>query len=76
MEPMEQIRRVTDGVARLKGMFLDVPGTQLSLADASRLSGLERPTCRIVLEVLEETRFLARGRNGLFVRRTSDSPRF
>jgi hypothetical protein len=65
---------VTAAVERLKGVFLDVPGTQLSLADASRLSGLERPMCLVVLEALEDARFLARGRNGLFVRRTSDSP--
>jgi hypothetical protein len=54
-------------------MFLEVPGTQLTLADASRLSGLE-PICRIVLEALEDARFLARSRNGLFVRRTLNRP--
>jgi DNA-binding IclR family transcriptional regulator len=69
-----QTPRVTEGVARLKGIFLNAPGTQLSLADASRLSGLERPTCRIVLEVLEDTHFLSRRHNGLFARRMSDSP--
>jgi hypothetical protein len=55
-------------------MFLEVPGTQLTLADASRLSGLERPVCRIVLEALEDAQLLARSRNGLFVRRTSNRP--
>jgi hypothetical protein len=65
---------VTDAVERLKNLYLEVPGTQLSLDDASRLSGLERPLCLAVLEALEATHFLARGRNGLFVRRTLDSP--
>jgi hypothetical protein len=65
---------VTDAVERLKGLFLEVPGTQLSLAQATRVSGLERDTCRVVLEALEDAHFLARARNGLFVRRTSDSP--
>jgi hypothetical protein len=65
---------VTDAVERLKNLYLEVPGTQLSLDDASRLSGVERPLCLAGLEALEAAHFLARGRNGLFVRRTSDSP--
>jgi hypothetical protein len=32
-----------EAVQRLRGMFLDVPGTRLSVADAARLSGIERP---------------------------------
>jgi DNA-binding IclR family transcriptional regulator len=71
---METTPRITDAVERLKIVFAEVPGTQLSLADASRLAGLERTTCRVLLEALADARFLARGRNGLFVRRTSDSP--
>lgn len=71
---MHSTLRVVEAVERLKGVFLEVPGTQLSLADASRLSGLERTTCSVVLEALEDARFLMRARNGLFVRRTSDSP--
>jgi hypothetical protein len=31
----------TEAVERLRGMFLDVPGTRLSVADAARLSGVE-----------------------------------
>ena len=71
---MHQTPRLTEALDRIKSVFLEIPGTQLSLADASRLSGLERDTCRIILEALEDTRFLARGRNGLFVRRSYDSP--
>ena len=61
--------RVEEAVQKLKGVFLEVPGTQLSLVDASRLSGLERNTCRMILEALEDVRFLRRAPNGLFVRR-------
>ena len=64
--------RVAEAVERLKGVFLELPGTQLSLADATRISGLERSTCRVILEALEDARFLARRPNGLFVRRTSN----
>ena len=73
---MGPTNRVVDAVDRLKGMFLDVPGTQLSLADASKLSGVEKATCQIILEALEDARFLSRRRDGSFVRRTSDSPGF
>ena len=65
---------VTEAVQRLKAVFVEIPGTQLSLADASRLSGLERTLCRFVLEALEDAHFLTRGRNGLFIRRSLDSP--
>jgi len=61
--------RVEEAVQKLKGVFLEIPSTQLSLVDASRLSGLERNTCRMILEALEDVRFLRRAPNGLFVRR-------
>jgi len=66
--------RVEEAVQKLKGVFLEVPDTQLSLVDASRLSGLERNTCRMILEALEDVRFLRRAPNGLFVRRECQSP--
>jgi hypothetical protein len=67
--------RIPEAIARLKGVFLEIPGTQLSMIDASRRSGLDRHTCGLVMAALEDARFLARSRNGLFVRRTADSPR-
>jgi hypothetical protein len=65
--------RVEEAVQRLKGVFLEIPDTHLSLVDASRMSGLERSTCRMILEALEDVRFLKREPNGLFVRRTADT---
>ena len=70
---METSPRVVDAVQRLKGIFLEMPGTQLSMADATRLSGLDRPVCRIVLEALEDARFLKRRDDGIFLLRTRDS---
>jgi DNA-binding IclR family transcriptional regulator len=64
---------VAEAVERLKTVFVEIPGTQLSLADASRLSGLERTTCRVVLEALEDARLITRSRNGLFIGRSPDS---
>ena len=71
---MEVRPRIDVAVTRLKGVFLEIPGTQLSLADASRLAGLERATCLLVLEAFERAGFVSRRHNGLFVRRTADSP--
>ena len=65
---MEAVPRVTDAVQRLKGVFLEVPGTRLTLADATRLSGLDRPLCHLVLMALEDARFVKRGRDGVYER--------
>jgi hypothetical protein len=60
--------RITQALERLKGIFLEVPGTRLSLTDATRVSGLERSMCEVVLQALENVHFLRRDRNGLFIR--------
>ena len=70
---MQASPRIVDAVQRLKGIFLEMPGIQLSMADATRLSGLERPVCRIVLEALEDARFLKRRQDGIFMLRTRDA---
>lgn len=70
---MHSTVRVTQGVERLKGVFLETPGTELSLEDASLLSGLEPNVCGLVLEALADARFLRRTSQGLFVRRTRES---
>jgi len=69
----EATPRVVDAVQRLKGVFLESPTVQMSLVDATRLAGLERNTTRLILEALEEARFLRRASNGLFMRRRADT---
>jgi hypothetical protein len=71
---MESGLRVAEGVQRLKGVFLEMPGTQLTLTDAAKLSGLDGAVCAIVLDVLESARFLKRDSKGRFGRRATDSP--
>jgi hypothetical protein len=63
----------SEAVQRLRGMFLDVPGTRLSVADAARLSGVENWICLQVLEVLTHTHFLRRGQDGSFTRQQADT---
>jgi hypothetical protein len=71
---MDPAPRVIDAVHRMKGVFLEIPGTRLTLAEAVRLSGLDSPLCRLALTALEHARFLKRGRDGFYTRRTGDSP--
>lgn len=71
---MDAAPHVVEAVSRLKAVFLEIPGTRLTLTDASRLSGLERPLCELVLLALEDAGFLKRGPDGLYRRRMSDSP--
>ena len=71
---MEAIPRVTEAVQRLKGVFQELPDTRLTLADATRLSGLDRPMCHFVLMALEDARFLRRGRDGVYERGRTSFP--
>lgn len=63
---MDPTPRIAEAVQRLKGVFLEVPGTQLSPAQATRLSGLDRGLCESVLLALEDEHFLKRGRDGRY----------
>ena len=63
---------ITDAVNRLRGTFLEIPGTRLKPAEAARLCGLEPPVCGIVLDALKDAGFLRRGADGSFVRAGSE----
>ena len=65
---MEALPRVTEAVQRLRGVFQEVPGARLTLADATRLSGLDRPMTHLVLMALEDARLVHRGRDGVYER--------
>ena len=71
---METIR-VPEAVQRLRGIFLEIPGTNLSLRDASRLASLEPGLCEHVLKALEQARFLSRASDGRYRRPSDDSTR-
>jgi hypothetical protein len=62
---------IAEAVHRLKGVFLEVPGTRLTVGDAARLSGLEAAVCLDVLKALEDAGFLGQGPDGAFVRKDS-----
>jgi hypothetical protein len=65
---MESRPQVVEGAQRLKGMFLEVPGTRLTPVDAARLSGLDHPLCEQILGALEDALFLKRANDGRYQR--------
>lgn len=45
-------------VTRIRSEFMEMPGLRLTLAQASRLFGLEEPACAHVVDVLIRSDFL------------------
>jgi hypothetical protein len=63
---------VPEALSRIKGMFLEMPGTEWTVADAARLSGLDSSVCGAILDALRQAGFLVRRSDGAYVRcRTS-----
>ena len=65
---MEATTRVVVALERLKGLFLEIPDTQLSLIEATRIAGLEPHVCRQLLGALVDGRFLQHGKDGAYRR--------
>lgn len=65
---MSAAPQIAEAVQRLKAMFIEVPGTPLTIVEVSRLSGLEALMCEAILDALVATRFLTRGEDGRFRR--------
>ena len=55
-------------VSRIRSEFLEMPGLQLTLAQAARLWGLEQRACRDVIEALVASSFLRWTPRGTVVR--------
>jgi hypothetical protein len=64
----EKQRGLQDVVRRVRGEFLEMPGLRLTPQQARRLWRLDEAACEKVLGALVEARFLARTRDGAFVR--------
>jgi hypothetical protein len=60
---------------RVRGEYNEMPGLRLTPAQAQRLWGLDREACTALLGALVEAKFLARTRDGAFVRSEISSPR-
>jgi hypothetical protein len=60
---------------RVQGEFREMPGLRLTPAQARRLWGLDEESCEALLGALVASKFLARTRDGSFVRFDPGSPR-
>jgi hypothetical protein len=58
-------------VERVRGEFIEMPGLQLTVAQAARLWGLDLAACRYVVDVLVESAFLRWTESGKIVRATA-----
>jgi hypothetical protein len=70
----EKSRTIQDVVRRIRGEFLEMPGLRLTPEQARRLWRLDETSCEAVLGALVDARFLARTRDGAFVRHDGNSP--
>ena len=59
---------------RVRGEFLEMPGLRLTPEQARRLWRLDESSCEQVLGALVDSRFLARTRDGAFVRQDPNAP--
>jgi hypothetical protein len=66
---------IQDVVRRIRGEFLEMPGLRLTAAQARRLWRLDETSCDAVLGALVDARFLAKTRDGAFIRQDRSSPR-
>lgn len=66
-------RGIQDVVRRIRGEFLEMPGLRLTAQQARRMWRLDETACDAVLGALVDARFLAKTRDGAFVRPGGDS---
>lgn len=59
---------VANGLARVRGIFAEMPGTEWTVTDAARLSGLEQSVCSAMLEALRHAGVLTQRTDGSCVR--------
>jgi hypothetical protein len=66
-------RGIQDVVRRIRGEFLEMPGLRLTAQQARRMWRLDETACDAVLGALVDARFLAKTRDGAFMRPGGDS---
>ena len=71
---MSNSRGIQEVVSRIRGEFMEMPGLRLTPEQARRLWRLDETSCEAVLGALVDARFLARTRDGAFVRDDGNSP--
>ena len=64
----QSLRADDDILRRVRGEFIEMPGLRLTEAQAVRLWGLDPASCRKLLAVLVDAKFLFRTTSGAFMR--------
>ena len=64
---------IQEVVRRIRGEFLEMPGLRLTEQQARRLWRLDETACEAVLAALVDARFLAKTRDGAFIRHDGDT---
>jgi DNA-binding IclR family transcriptional regulator len=73
MTQPRQTRCFKEALARVRHLFMEIPGATLTTADAALMAGLDRQVCRVLLRNLIEAGFLEQRPGGVFVRSSSAS---
>ncbi|HEY7293182.1 MAG TPA: hypothetical protein VH583_25325 [Vicinamibacterales bacterium] len=68
-------QRVIEAIKRLTIVFQEIPETQLSVAQASRLAGVDPSLCEPVISALEDAHVLKRTHDGRYLYRPADASR-
>jgi transcription initiation factor IIE alpha subunit len=68
---MEEIPHLSAALGRLRAVFRELVGTELTDTDIAELARLEGEECRILLRVLEDTGAIEQRRGRVFVFRQS-----
>lgn len=64
---------IQEVVRRIRGEFLEMPGLRLTEQQARRMWCLDETACEAVLGALVDARFLAKTRDGSFIRQDGDA---
>jgi len=62
--------RIDNALGTLRGIFLEVPRLELTIEQACALTELDCQTCAVLLQALEQAKFLWQRETGRFVLRT------
>jgi hypothetical protein len=65
-------RGIQEVVRQIRGEFLEMPGLRLTEQQARRMWCLDETACEAVLGALVDARFLAKTRDGAFIRHDGD----
>jgi transcription initiation factor IIE alpha subunit len=64
---MDTMLPMAEALARLKTVFRETAGAELTDTDVAELAGMDDDECRVLLRMLEQTGVIEQPRNRVFV---------